>query len=708
MKHSTVISRWVSMGAIVLAFVLTALTTSTVSAAVPSAQPPAAVARYTAPQPQAVAQKPSACANPWVSLTASEVPVTVWTQCTKPNLPPCVEQTKLSADCKILQGVLKDVITLWKPMTNLMGKPLPDMPKSATSTDDGNTSNDIDIYIVPSNGHIQREGREISFTSVKLGGQKAAAKAVPVGKNPDLVAPPNSDSGAIMLRKDRVGTRTGRAELIHEFFHILQFAHNARTGAECTANGFWFDEASAVWAETYFGALLDKKIPSDVYKSFFLNYQQSALGLPVSDPAIHMYESFIWPYYMQQERGADSIADAFSAMENAKTCQDVVNAVDAQVLFDTNMERFALRNLNSSIFGAVQPINPRYNTLDPAFPDNKMPFMPPAVALKANKKSVPALSQEVSVWALAATYRHYNVDKKVGQLVFTFDSLAANPNIDINAVVRVGTTWSVRKWTGQAKVTICRDSDPVDEIYLVIDDHQHRFETVPTDYEYNVKSVVDPCGCDAASVEKWQATFTFDYNVGKQGTLFGSNVTANVKRTGTYSLVLGNKDGDSTLVSWRAVDHKTGGNALVSDNSTSVPPTTGPTHTIAVTGSSNDSTLWSSAELHLNPQTCTFEYAAQTQTNSPDVTQTDSFSGTSTYDAYGYGGSNVHNITFNADSDGSFSGSRVVTALGDSTNPDDIDAFIFQENNAADTYWQLNGNNWGTATVTWKFTPVKP
>ena len=69
------------------------------------------------------------------------------------------------------------------------------------------------------------------------------------------------------------------------------------------------------------------------------------------------------------------------------------------------------------------------------------------------------------------------------------------------------------------------------------------------------------------------------------------------------------------------------------------------------------------------------------------------------------GGADVHDISF---ANSASSDSRSVTALGDSTNPDNIDAVIYQENGATDFYTQLQGaTNLGKATVTWSIVPLK-
>ena len=48
---------------------------------------------------------------------------------------------------------------------------------------------------------------------------------------------------------------------------------------------------------------------------------------------LNQYRSFIWPYFMQQELGAKSVADAWKSTEQANTCQQLMQAVDKQLPF---------------------------------------------------------------------------------------------------------------------------------------------------------------------------------------------------------------------------------------------------------------------------------------------------------------------------------------------------------------------------------------
>ncbi len=111
-------------------------------------------------------------------------------------------------------------------------------------------------------------------------------------------------SGMILIDRDIVtGTSTKRCSLtetlIHEFFHVLQFAHNANIVHEGSGDINWYVEASATWAETYYGCT------STVHQDWFPDFQRVSTSKPVSlqaaVPTSHPYSSYIWPYFMQQE-----------------------------------------------------------------------------------------------------------------------------------------------------------------------------------------------------------------------------------------------------------------------------------------------------------------------------------------------------------------------------------------------------------------------
>lgn len=131
---------------------------------------------------------------------------------------------------------------LWPKMTQPvpdgMGRPVPDTTAKAS---DGNGK--IDVYLVEPLAECRDRGDECAV----IPGDAVAAAILdrPVNCAVDGF-PPRGCSGYMLLGRGRIGQETFAADFAHEFFHILQFAHNGQIDRT------WYHEASAVWAEWYY------------------------------------------------------------------------------------------------------------------------------------------------------------------------------------------------------------------------------------------------------------------------------------------------------------------------------------------------------------------------------------------------------------------------------------------------------------------------
>ena len=113
----------------------------------------------------------------------------------------------------------------------------------------------------------------------------------------------------MLVNRERIAdTQSMRKDLIHEFFHVLQNAHN-RKGPFKGTDGHWFNEASATWAETFF----DRPTSAQTH-TWFEEFQLSHEGLESADPD-HQYAAYIWPFFMEQESGASAVFKAWVAIE---------------------------------------------------------------------------------------------------------------------------------------------------------------------------------------------------------------------------------------------------------------------------------------------------------------------------------------------------------------------------------------------------------
>ena len=189
------------------------------------------------------------------------------------------------------------------------------------------------------------------------------------------------------MSRNRIDKSDFRDTFIHEFFHVLQHAHNSDIGWARSAAGpdseLWFVEASADWAAAHFDrTIIDwparwagRQADTAVFEQFgefqSLRWQRLPLNLsvPNDDPRhLHEYMAFIWPYFMEQQTGGpEAIANAWRAIESATTWDQAFAAIDAQLSFADNFHLFAIRNFNSD-FDGQNPIGTRYQRPRSAVP----------------------------------------------------------------------------------------------------------------------------------------------------------------------------------------------------------------------------------------------------------------------------------------------------------------------------------------------------
>ena len=179
-----------------------------------------------------------------------------------------------------------------------LGPPISDGPG-----EDGNGKRNggnglIDVYVVSVPQCVNRGG------GCEGVAEHNVAAAVPV--DPFTNAPPRRfSSGFIVIDRARTALSTLAPDLAHEFFHVLQYAHNLNVyGAGPTKS--WFLEASANWAEfNYFYTHNDAK--DDLYRWYKIWFQNDDRSLLTVDPNVlgaHQYASWVWPLFMDQTKGA--------------------------------------------------------------------------------------------------------------------------------------------------------------------------------------------------------------------------------------------------------------------------------------------------------------------------------------------------------------------------------------------------------------------
>jgi hypothetical protein len=460
----------------------------------------------------------------WCSLRSERYRYEVWTRGT----------SNTGADTRILARTVGLLDSIWGPETKLMGDPLPDVSRSGgkrDARDTGNDSSRLDVYVVTPAQDVSRDGFQ-----EQIGGPNAVAVSIPT---PSSAAhrPPKSESAYILLGRGRFGAKGFKSDVVHEFFHVLQFAHNVKASYDCPraadSASFWFNEASATWAETYFD-------PADAKDEVFYRFStfQSGDSWGLGDVANgHAYESFIWPYFMQQESGAKAIAEVYKRAEGAKNCHQLMEAVNQTFPFQSHFHDFAVRNLNNSdrfSGGSLSPVTPRYQSLHSDFPDGAKDFLDtPTIAnsrsLVSQPSDQPPLKETLNVPSLRAWYYEYDVDPGVGQVVVDPASVSPRGVFNVDAVVgHDDGTWEVRH-LGSSKGKICNDARDITKIELVVSNHGWDPAKNLTG-NLEVSPLVPGCACpDFTKVKSFDGNANFSFERTATTTSGGDTETVTLK-----------------------------------------------------------------------------------------------------------------------------------------------------------------------------------
>ncbi|MCL4487375.1 MAG: hypothetical protein M1570_04510 [Chloroflexi bacterium] len=418
--------------------------------------------------------------------TAPGVKAKVWATCTG----------TYAADIGTILGYIND---LWGPETALMGQPIPDEGGAA-----GGGGPEIDIYL-------------LNPLDTTPGGRQAFIPGGLLGVTID--APPyvNATSSAyILVPRDLVYSKDTKDIIAHEFFHVLQMAHDQQI---LVMNGeeWWFVEASAKWAGAYFvPATSDTDYPFYSGAPENYDYQHSTLSMNATgragtDAWAHTYMAFIWPYFIAQERGANAVANIWKALDTHPTFwSDADKLVDNALPLKDNFHRFALRNLNLDLEPG-NPINPRFVAQDPKFPDDVQP-----PNLNMDNENLPATSStdpgetfSYNLPALMAVYYWFVVPPDVKQVKIYPTNVSSPNRLEVLLKARGG-SWSLRDLAGVTSVKLCN----VAELYVVASNSELSEPAGgnPRQFAFNIHASDTPCDCsELLNVPSVSGTVTFSY-----------------------------------------------------------------------------------------------------------------------------------------------------------------------------------------------------
>ena len=358
-------------------------------------------------------------------------------------------------DQAVVTGVAATMDGLWARMTQPvpagMGQPLPDGRGPNPGAEFGGDQR-IDVYVLTLDQSVFREGKQRSIPEVA-----AAIPSEPFNGN--------TASGFLLVNRDRRSDPEFTNDLIHEFFHILQMAHNYRAMVDATGQLQWFQDASATWAETFYGE-------SDLVHGWFHDFQVSPESLESTDGG-HPQAAYIWPVFMQQEAGPAAIFKAWQRIESVGPGDfaGVNAAIDAQLPFKDHFRDFAVRNLNRDILGQVTVPGPekRYQQLDPTIPDTYWPVPIDARSIDTDGTTswTPA-----PLSALTARYLYVAGSSPGRDVTLDLSGLTPTDDLDADVLVHVKDHWERRPVEG-TQFTYCRDvpADDIDQLYLVVANH---------------------------------------------------------------------------------------------------------------------------------------------------------------------------------------------------------------------------------------------
>ncbi len=324
----------------------------------------------------------------------------------------------------------------------------------------------------------------------------------------------NSSSGFVMVNRDRLGDAVAmKQDLIHEFFHVLQFAHNLR-GPHQGSDSHWFTEASAVWAETFY-LRPESRVP---HKWFVNHFQPSQAGLEDPDPD-HEYAAYVWPFFMEQEKGETSVFKAWAAIDpiGSGDFAAVTEAVSSQQDFESTFRQFAVRNLNNQ--HVLQPSGQKlYSDLDPNFYN----VPPGTIASGRVSPGEPYLSPAQSIAPLAARYFNVEIAEPARLVTISTAQLSPGGQVDADAFVHlVGGTWESRP-VANGVLKFCRDDDgdDIDQVYVVVSNHA-RQGNVSGFLEAGAKNSCDPEPYLAGTIS-WNAFYPAGFEQERATTVTGS------------------------------------------------------------------------------------------------------------------------------------------------------------------------------------------
>ena len=288
----------------------------------------------------------------WETMASDQVPFRVWV-CESFG-----DSAAVTEAMGLLVGLLDEYTPdMMKAPDGGMGEPVRDRP----NLDPHDAADDkIDLYVLDADwfGPDRYTGRE----------EPLVHGHVAVVDNPFRGTTSSGymlfNAADVKAAMDRGTDSWERAELdravVHEVFHILQFAHNYTAPQ-------WFAESTATWAEHFY---VDHsfRVHHEQHLATFQPHERSLLS---NSSDGYPYDAYLWALFMEQEAFAaeGAIFDVWRQLNDRAnpSHQDVLDIIDQHIFIQQEFSEFAMRVTNLNPSG--EPIETRFVHLTEDFPD---------------------------------------------------------------------------------------------------------------------------------------------------------------------------------------------------------------------------------------------------------------------------------------------------------------------------------------------------
>ena len=463
------------------------------------------------------ADEPNRCAAPrtWWSMP--------WSPDGDPNHGVVVYACGLTKDTVNgdLNAVVSIVQRLWPKMTGAvpqgMGLPIEDTGVAAHEAD-----GKLDIYLLDPLARCRPRGDACDeITGV------AVAITVPETDACKESGPPKQACPAYMLLgRERLAEAELPGDFAHEFFHVLQFAHNGSISRS------WYLDATATWAEWQYvvrsgdWTQAERDATRDNLTSLFDAYQDRSLSLLRSDPDPESenrweYEAWLWPLFQSVRSSPTAIPTTWSALEGAKDLAAADRIIDGDVSFTSDFHEFAVWNAQPADYtsGSTTGLEAVSWQTKPNLgwvPLTAHKLKAAGVTIGIGKQLYPT-----GIEQLAAQYDTFRVtDEKVRQVTIDISKVrhADTADLDVLAQLEPGAGQDEGPWrrftATDGRVTLCRD-DPAQRVAIL--------EVVISNHDFTRAGDLVPKDNNVSEVYSVEGKDRCDVPLGFEGTFSGSN-----------------------------------------------------------------------------------------------------------------------------------------------------------------------------------------